>query len=260
MTDLLDRALDVARRAAEAASKASLVYFRTGVEVVTKLDRSPVTKADKDSEAAILAIIKEAFPEHSILAEESGEMAGDPKYRWIVDPLDGTRGFTRGGTFWGPLIGFEVEGQVVAGALGMPALGEIYWAAKGRGCFRNGERMRVSQIADLADATISIGEMQHLFQPQYSDAMLKLIRSAASTRGYGDPAGPAMVLSGRADVWIEAGVKTWDLSPMKILMEEAGGKFTAFDGSGSIETGTAIGSNGLLHDRVLEALRGKAGA
>jgi histidinol-phosphatase len=221
------------------------------------LDRSPVTQADKDSEAAILRVIREVFPEHSILAEESGELSGDPKYRWIVDPLDGTRGFTRGGSFWGPLIGFEVDGEVVAGALGMPVLGEIYWAAKGRGCFKNGERVRVSKIADLADATLSIGEMQHLFQPQHVEGMLSLIRSAASTRGYGDPAGPAMVLSGRADVWIEAGVKTWDLAPMKVLLEEAGGRFTAFDGSTSIETGNAIGSNGLLHDRVLEALRSR---
>lgn len=255
MTDLLDKALEVARRCVEVAGAASLPYFRSGVVVETKLDRSPVTAADKESEAAILAVIRASFPDHSILAEESGVSQGDPDHRWIVDPLDGTRGFTRGGKFWGPLIAFEHKGQVLAGAMGMPALGDTYWAAKGRGCFYNGERARVSKIGELRDATLSMGELQHLMRAPHGEAIAELIRSAASTRGYGDPAGAAMLLSGRADVWLEAGVKTWDLAPMKILIEEAGGRFTAFDGSPSIETGNAIGSNSVLHEEILKALR-----
>jgi histidinol-phosphatase len=251
----IEQALEVAKRAVEAAAKVSLPHYQRGVVAERKLDRSPVTAADRESEAAILGIIKESFPTHAILAEESGVQSGDPRHRWIVDPLDGTRGFTRGGSFWGPLVGFEVDGQVVAGAMGMPVLGDVYWAAKGMGCWKNGSRLRVSSIGDWSEATLSVGELQHLLQPPYGEAIAKLIRTSASTRGYGDPAGCALVLLGRAEVWLESGVKTWDLAPMKILIEEAGGRFTAFDGSPSIETGTAIGSNGLVHDQVLATLR-----
>src|SRR5262245_50336595 len=136
----LDRVLDVLKNAVEAAAKASLPHFERGVVVETKPDRSPVTAADRASEAAILALIKEAFPTHSILAEETGTHGGDPANRWIVDPLDGTRGFSRGGVFWGPLVAFEHQGEIVAGALAMPALGEVYIAGKGRGTYKNGAR------------------------------------------------------------------------------------------------------------------------
>ena len=126
-----DRALDTARRAVEAAGRAALPYFRTGVRVDRKPDRSPVTAADRAAEAAILEIVRAAFPDASILAEENG--ADDRRrYAGIVDPLDGTRGFTRGGTFWGPLVALEHDGEIVAGGAALPALGELYFAARPR--------------------------------------------------------------------------------------------------------------------------------
>src|SRR6185503_17820622 len=109
-------ALDTARRAAEAAARVAMPHFERGVAVETKSDETPVTAADRDSEAAIFEVIQKAFPDASILSEETGAVAGDPKLRWIVDPLDGTRGFTRGGFFWGPLIALEHNGEIVAGA------------------------------------------------------------------------------------------------------------------------------------------------
>lgn len=253
----LSLVLDAVRRAAEAAARVALPHFERGVSVETKSDDTPVTAADRDSETAILAILKTALPRASILSEESGAQAGDPRTRWIVDPLDGTRGFARGGTFWGPLIALEHAGDVVAGALGLPALGETYWAARGMGTFRNGARVRVSAIAQWSEATLSLGEMRRMLAMREGPAIAELIRTSASTRAFGDVAATAMLLSGRAEAWLEAGVKTWDLAPSKILIEEAGGRFTAFDGSASIETGTAVGTNGFVHDHVLAALRAR---
>lgn len=258
MTLDLDRALDTARKAVETAAHVSLPHFRRGVLVEKKPDHSPVTAADRESESAILSVIRAEFPAHSILAEESGMDERNRDTRWIVDPLDGTRGFSRGGSFWGPLVALEHQGKVVVGAMALPVLGDVYWAAIGRGCYRNGERLRVSNIADWREATLSVGELGSLLKPPHGEGVATLIRTAASTRGYGDPAGAALVLLGRAEVWLEAGVKTWDIAPQKILIEEAGGVFSSFDGRATIETGTAIASNGLVHEHVLRAIRGES--
>src|SRR5512143_1788184 len=136
MPDLdLAKAMETARRAAEAASAASLPHFRRGVRVEVKPDRTPVTQADRDSEAAILAVVREAFPDHAFLGEETGAHAGAAGTRWIVDPLDGTKGFTRSRGFWGALVALEHEGRIVAGGMALPALGETYWAARGHGAW-----------------------------------------------------------------------------------------------------------------------------
>src|SRR5690242_4341800 len=116
----LARAMETARASAQAAAIASLRHFRSGVRVETKPDRTPVTTADRESEAAIFGVIRESFPDHTLLGEETGEHAGVGSSRWIVDPLDGTRGFTRGGSFWGPLVALEHEGVIVAGAMALP--------------------------------------------------------------------------------------------------------------------------------------------
>lgn len=251
----LNLAIDAVRRAAEAAARVALPHFERGVRVETKSDDTPVTAADRDCEAAILEILHTALPRASVLSEEAGARIGDPRTRWIVDPLDGTRGFTRGGTFWGPLIALEHEGEVVAGALGLPVHGEIYFAARGLGAYKNGSPIRVSNVRDWAQSTLSLGELRRMLALPQAPSISDLIRTSASTRSFGDVAATAMLLSGRAEAWLEAGVKTWDIAPSKVLIEEAGGRFTAFDGTPSIETGTAIGSNGRLHDHILAALR-----
>lgn len=251
----LARALTVARRAVSAAAEASLKHFRRGVAVETKPDRTPVTAADREAEAAIVAVIRDAFPDHGILGEESGAHATGSTCRWIVDPLDGTRGFSRGGYFWGPLVALEARGEIVVGAMALPVLGETYWAAKGQGAFRDGERLHVSGIADWREATVSFGELGRLLEPPYQDGVGELARTAASARCYGDLAGAVLVLTGRAEAWIECGVKVWDVAPVKILVEEAGGRFTDMAGTGSVESGHAVATNGRVHDHVLRTLR-----
>ena len=255
----LDLAMETARRAAEAGGDAALRHFRAGVRIELKPDRTPVTVADREAEAAIVEVIRGRFPGHAILGEESGAHAGSGA-RWIVDPVDGTRGFTRGGTFWGPLVALEVGGEVVAGAMGMPALGERYWAARGHGAWRQvgtgaPERLRVSGVAAWEEATLSLGELKFLLEPGRREAVNRLTVTAAQARGYGDLAGCAMVLTGRAEAFLEAGVQVWDIAPLKILVEEAGGRFTDLDGNATHLAGACVASNGLVHEQVLAALR-----
>jgi histidinol-phosphatase len=255
----LDLAMATARRAAESGADASLRHFRTGVRVEVKPDRSPVTVADREAEAAILDVIRAAFPAHSVLGEETGAHAGAAESRWIVDPLDGTRGFTRGEPFWGPLVALEHEGGIVAGAMAMPALGEVYFAARGRGAWlaaRGAEpsRLHVSGIGAWEDATLSLGEPRVLLAPPHAAAVERLATQCARTRCWGDLAGFAMVLSGRAEAWIEAGVQLWDLAPMKVLVEEAGGRFTDLAGRPTVASGEGVASNGRCHEHVLRAL------
>jgi histidinol-phosphatase len=258
----LAKAMETARRAVEAASAASLPHFRRGVRVEVKPDRTPVTQADRDSEAAILAVVRAAFPGHGFLGEETGAHAGDAATRWIVDPLDGTKGFTRGRGFWGALVALEDEGRVAAGAMALPALGETYWAARGLGAWmRTGDgapvALRVSSVAAWPDATLSYGEPHVLFRPPMLERLAALALSAQTARCYGDLAGCALVLQGKAEAWIEAGVQLWDLAPLQILVEEAGGTFTDLDGKATHASGSCVASNGLVHAHVLGALSGR---
>lgn len=250
-----EHALRVAREAADAAAFAAMQYFRKGVRVELKPDQTPVTAADRDAEAAILDVLRRECPEHDILSEESGAHEHGSDYRWIIDPLDGTRGFSRGGTFWGPLIALQHGDAILAGAAGLPALGEIYYAARGLGCYRNGQPLHVSRIDTWSKATLSLGELTRLLAPPCQDAVLGLLHTAASARGYGDVAAATLLLNGRAEAWIEAGVQVWDLAPMRVLVEEAGGRMTDFDGGTDLTQGRAIATNGSLHEHVLSFFR-----
>lgn len=253
----LSLALDTARKAVRAAADASLRHFRPDVVVEVKPDRSPVTAADKESEAAILAILRANFPDASILAEESGVTAGRPDLRWLVDPLDGTRGFARGGSFWGPLVALEHEGEIVVGAMAMPALGPAatYWAARGMGAFRDGARLRVSRIGDWRDAILSMGELHKLLDEPWGGAVRALTTSAATARCYGDLAGCAMVLDGRAEAFLEAGVQPWDLGPYPVMVRETGGRYEDFSGGADVSKGNCIATNGLVHEHVAAPIR-----
>ena len=245
----LDRAVAVACDAVAAAGAAALTHLRRGIVVETKPDLTPVTAADRAAEDEIIAVIRAAFPDHAILGEEGGAR-GAGAVRWIVDPIDGTRGFSRGGVMWGPMVALEVSGE-----LALPALGHTYWAARGRGARRDGTRLAVSAIADMADATLSVGELKRMATHRGIQA---LIARAASTRCYGDLAGCTMVLDGRAEVWVEGGVKPWDVAAPAILIAEAGGRYTDWGGAPSIESGYAIASNRLVHDEVLRAMASDA--
>jgi histidinol-phosphatase len=250
--------MDVAHRAVLAAAKASLRHWRRVKDVDRKADGTVVTAADRAAEEAILAVVGRAFPTHDVLAEESGARRQGSRFRWIVDPLDGTLGFSRGGRMWGPLVAFERDGRVVAGAMALPLLGVVYRAAKGLGCFRGRERMRVSRVSDWREATVSLGGVRRfLFGPRGA-SIRPLVESAHTTRAYGDLAACAMLLDGVADVWMEGGVHVWDLAAPKILVEEAGARFTDHEGRSTAETGDAIAANPRLHAHALAAFARRA--
>lgn len=252
----LERALDVAKAAVKAGGDAALPWHRRDVPHETKPDHSPVTAADKASDAAILAVIREAFPDHDVLSEESGvDGKGACDCRWIVDPLDGTRGFLRGDEEWGPLVALEFQGELVVAAAHLPVRDTTFWARRGAGTFRDGERMRVSSVGRMREATLVFGYLGGLLREPWGPGTLELFKSADRVRCPGDLAGPLAVVEGRADAWIEAGVREWDLAAPRLLVEEAGGRFTDLLGRPSHAMGHAAASNGLLHGDVLAAIR-----
>ncbi len=246
--------METARAAVEVAAKAALVHWRTPLLVERKADATPVTAADHDAEAAILTVLRAAYPEHGILSEESGAFPSGASSRWIVDPIDGTRGFARGGTFWGPIVALERDGAIVAGAMALPALGATYWAGRGCGAYCNGRRIVLSQVTEWSEATLSVGEMRVLLASRWRQGIVDLVASASSTRSYGDVAGCAQHLDGRAEAWLEAGVKPWDIAALKVLVVEAGGRCSVFDGNDTHTSGSLAATNGLVHARVLAAL------
>ena len=262
--DLIDSLTFVCMGSALLGGKAALAFHRTDLVIETKPDRSPVTAADRASEEVIIETIRAAYPDAAILAEESGAHDGTAELRFIIDPIDGTRGFSRGGYFWGPLVACEYRGEIVAGAMGLPALGRTYYAGRGKGAFRldptdnplvdERKVLRVSGISEWRDATLSLGEVHKIFGGHHRDAALELSTTSASTRCYGDLAGCALLLDGQAEAWIEAGVQVWDLAPLKILVEEAGGTFTDLDGRPSVASGHAIATNGRVRDHAMQVL------
>ncbi len=253
----MDRVLEVMTEAAHAAGEIGLKYFRRAVEVTLKPDRSPVTRADREAEQIIVEILHGAFPEYGFLGEELGTR-GPKEVRWIVDPIDGTRNFVRGIPIWAVLIALEERGEVTAGVIYAPVSGEVYTARRGGGAFLRGERLRVSEISALERATLIHASLELLRRSPHWDGFVRLVDATDRQRGFGDYMCYALVAEGRAEIALEASdLKPWDLAPVKILVEEAGGRFTDFAGVPTIYSGTALASNGRLHAAALALLRGE---
>jgi histidinol phosphatase-like enzyme (inositol monophosphatase family) len=250
-----ERELRVAREAVAAAGAITLEHFGRGVAVERKADQSPVTIADRRSEECIRAALEAAFPADGLLGEEFGERSGSSGRRWIVDPIDGTQSFIRGVPLYGILVGLEEEGRAVVGVMGFPALDLTYWAAHGGGAFRNGERIRVSTVASLADATVVSSDVKpQVFGDRYP-RFERLLRTAACYRGWGDCYGYALVAGGQADVMVDAILSPWDAAAVLPIVEEAGGRFVDWSGAPDIFGGSGIGTSAALLDEVLAILR-----
>jgi histidinol-phosphatase len=256
MTDY-QRELEVALDAARAAGEVAMSYFTKDPRVTWKPDRSPVSEADHAADAAIVATIRRAFPNDAILTEESGEAAGPSGRRWIVDPIDGTRPFLRGIPHWSNLIALEAEGDIVCGVLHLPALGELYGAARGLGAMRDGVRLRVRETTDAEHAFLTLGQLDNALRALGTDPYLRLIDAVSLARGYGDAWGPALVLSGVVDAWMECDVHLWDIAPFPVLFEEAGAKFTDLDGVRRWPTHSGFAANPELHAKLMAVVRGE---
>ena len=245
---LLDFAVDLAR----AAGHITLKYFRKRPETTTKTDGSYVTVADREAEAYMRKQIAARFPDDGILGEEEGESHGRSGRRWIIDPIDGTFAFVHGVPFYGVLIGVEIEGEMSVGVINIPALDELVSAAKGVGCFLNGEPVRVSQTARLEDALLLSTDFSACERYGFGKAAELLQARAKTSRTWGDCYGYVLVATGRADVMLDPVMNLWDCAALLPIMEEAGGTFTDRAGLRTASGGNSIATNGLLFEEVMK--------
>jgi histidinol-phosphatase len=236
-----EKELEFARLTAEAAGENAKRIRAGGIAAETKADASPVTIADKDNERLIREAIERGYPADGILGEEGSCKPGTSGRRWIIDPIDGTRDFVRGNRFWCVLLALEEADESVVGVAHFPMLGETYWAARGHGAWRNGEPIHASAVSTIGDSVFSPNGL-HLAQAAPHLAKLnEWAQRSWAVRSYGGALDACMVAAGQVDVWFEPKVEPWDLAPLKLIIEEAGGAFFAFDGSRRIDRGTAIG-------------------
>ena len=242
-----DPDLSLARELADAADAISLGRFGAHDLVVeTKPDLTPVTEADRAIEAMIRDRLASERPRDGVLGEEFGT-AGEAHRRWIVDPIDGTRNYARRVPVWATLIALEEDGELRLGVVSAPALGRRWWAAKGGGAFANGEPIQVSAVGRAEDAVLCFA---------LENGLPELASRCWHARGFGDFWAHMLVAEGGADGAIDAnGVSVWDLAAVRIVIEEAGGRFTDASGVARIDGGSAVSSNGLLHGELLEAIK-----
>lgn len=253
----MDEILTAAIAAAKAAGEIALHYFRTNLTVETKTDRTPVTRADRECEARIVEVLGARFPDHGFLGEELGERPGRVRARWIIDPIDGTKNFIRGIPFFATLIAFEEEGEVTAGVMYAPAINDLLCARKGQGAFAHDRQVHVSAVTNLRDAMLIHGGLKDLKVRPCWQPFLRLVEASGRQRGFGDALGHSVVICGQAEVALEPEIKPWDVAATKIIVTEAGGRYSDFDGTSSIYTGSAVISNGRVHEAVVNILQGK---
>lgn len=237
------------------AGEIALQHFSRGVATEIKPDRSPVTAADREVELAIHDYVTEHYPHAEFHGEETGRHGDNAELRFIVDPIDGTRAFVRGLPTWSVLLGIEVDGAPVVGLAYMPAVGDLFVGVLGEGTTHNGKPTHVSKVTSLRDATVMHGSLQQFTETGVSHALVRLADACDSARGYPDFDGYRQVLLGRADAMVDPGVKPWDICAAAVLIREAGGRLTSMTGEETIYGGTAVASNGAIHNDLIAALR-----
>jgi len=246
---------ELAMDAAQKAGQLALDYFDKDVAVEWKADESPVTRADREAESFLRETLGKAFPRDGFLGEEHGEQPGSSGFRWVIDPIDGTRSFVRGVPIWGTLVGLEYKNEQILGVVEVPALGLTYRALRGDGAYRGDRRLRVSEIASLEEAHLFYSSISWFIKAGRRDAFLELASRTQRQRGFGDFYGFVLVAQGSGELMIEAGVHPWDLAALTPIIEEAGGRFSDWDGTRTIEHPNVIVSNGRLHDIALAMLK-----
>jgi histidinol-phosphatase len=249
--------LAVALEAADLADAVTTARFRARDLVIeTKPDMTPVSEADRAAEDSLRRALGRARPDDGVVGEEHADTPGTSGRRWILDPIDGTKSYVRGIPVWATLIALEDRGAVTLGVVSAPALGFRWWATRGGGAYRDGDALHVSAIGDVADAHLAYDSVSAFDEAGLTERFLVLTRACWRSRGFGDFWQYALVAEGGVDIAIEpAGLNVWDLAPLLVLVEEAGGRFTDLEGVARADGGSAVATNGRLHDTVLAALR-----
>jgi histidinol-phosphatase len=251
VTDDLALALELA----DVADGISMERFRAhDLKIDSKPDLSPVTEADRAIETYARERIGAERPSHAIIGEEFG-VVGDQgaTWRWVIDPIDGTRSFVRGNETWATLIALQREGKSVVGVASAPAMRLRFHATLGGGAFLNGRRIHVSKIADVSEALITHTAIRGFVITRQADQLVALAGRCWDARGVGNSMSHLAVARGTADIGWTSRANLWDYAALKLVVTEAGGRFTDRSGDDPVLGGTGISSNGLLHDLVLEA-------
>lgn len=257
--DLTSR-LELAITAGRAAGALTLNWFQTEIDIERKADESPVTIADKSAEQLLRQRIADAFPFDAILGEEFGESPGTSGFRWILDPIDGTKSFISGVPLYGTMVGVEHSGEALVGLVYIPGLDEGIYAERGGGAwhFRGSEtpkRVHVSTKARLADGLFLTSQVDNFAKRGAAAAFEQLQKAAYVTRTWGDCYGYLLVATGRAEVMVDPVMNVWDAAAVQPIVEEAGGTFTDWNGNRTIHGGEAIATNGAVLDEVLAITR-----
>ena len=252
----VEAGLTLALELAEIADAITTDRFRAvDLVVETKPDLTPVTEADQAVERALREHIAARAPGHGVLGEEYGDDVGGGEFRWVVDPIDGTKSYVRGVPVWATLIALEHHGVPVVGVVSAPALGTRWWAAQGCGAFRNGARIRVSRVREIHDAQLSFAwDTKDKFDHEgVGDRMLGLAHRCWRTRGLGDFWQHMLVAEGAFDISIDPVVSYWDVAALLPIITEAGGSWSTLAGDSPSSPESFVCTNGLLHDAVIGA-------
>lgn len=248
-----DAALQAARDAAEAAAQIIRYYWQRVVDVEIKSDATPVTVADREAEEAIRAVLRSALPDAAIYGEEFGLDGERDGLLWLVDPLDGTKSFVRRTPFFSTQIALMHRGELVLGVSSAPVYGETMWASAGGGAWFNGERVQVAATAEMAQASISIGNVKTLTNDARWQALGALIRDSNRIRGYGDFCHYHLLARGGLDLVIESDVNILDIAALAVIVREAGGVFTDLDGNPlTLDTRSVLAGTPAIHAQALE--------
>ncbi len=263
MTDQseITRRLDAALTATSAAADFIMPYFQSpDLAVEHKGDASPVTAADKGAEELLRQLILEEFPDDSFLGEEFDDVEGTSGFRWVVDPIDGTKSFIHGVPLFGTLAGLEFQDQLVAGVSRFPALDEVVYAAVGQGAWwKRGAadplRAQVSEISDLSQALFCTTTITGWEKIDRTETFHDLCAKSKLSRGWGDCYGHILVATGRAEFMVDPHLSAWDCAALIPIMVEAGGDFVDWQGKRSMHSGNGFSVNSALKDDILEILR-----
>jgi histidinol-phosphatase len=257
----LEDDLALALELAAAADEITLDRFRAAdLHVQTKPDMTPVSEADTAVEETLRQRLASSRPGDAVIGEEGGTSAGQGSRRWIIDPIDGTKGYVRGVPVWATLLALEEAGELTVGVISAPALGRRWWAAKEHGAYVSDglssepRRIRVSGVEDLEDAQLSFGDLEDWTAIGRRDALLELAGRCWRTRGLGDFWSYMLVAEGAAEIAVDPQVSVWDLAASQVIVEEAGGRQTDLEGISRPDGGSGIATNGLLHKAALEIL------
>ena len=243
-----------AKTLAQEAGALALDFQRKGVTAEAKADESPVTAADRACEKFIVDEITRRFPADGILGEEGANRASESGRRWIIDPIDGTRDFVRGIPLWAVLIGLEENGKIVAGCAHSPRQGLLLHASLGMGAWADRTPLHLSSVSDPGQAVLSFNGFNKLGVQPFQSRLLPWVHRFWAVRSLGGAVDAMLLVQGQADVWIEPNAAPWDLAPLKILVQEAGGHFSSFAGEDTIYGGNAYACVKSLAPFVLELL------